>query len=105
MSLIHRYDKLRNKIKITTLLILVNIFSANLLPTKSDNIGVIYPVLASPMNSRARVTETAKDFPVLLLLANKNNHYMDVPRMGKETELIYVEVRKLSHTACMIIIN
>ncbi|KPJ09378.1 hypothetical protein RR48_08829 [Papilio machaon] len=92
MSLIHRIDKLR-KIKVVTtllLIILVNVSCADLLTTKSY-VGLIFPVLAPPKNSRARVTETAKDYPVLFLLANKNNNYKDAPRMGEQSEPIYVE--------------
>lgn len=94
MSLIHRIDKLKNEIKVIAfLLILANISSTELVTSKSDRVDLIFPVLAPPKNSRARVTETAKDYPVLRVLANNNDSYKDDSRRGDESEPIYVEVR------------
>lgn len=58
----------------------------------NDHVILVAPVLAPP--GRARVTETAKDFPVVMLLATGNKTETKLNRKSKdgESQPIYVEV-------------
>ncbi|CAG4979764.1 unnamed protein product [Parnassius apollo] len=84
------FVKVTNALPIMLLLGLINISSTEIV-TSSDRIELVLPVLAPPMNSRARVTETAKDYPVLWLLANNNISKKEEVRSGTESQPIYVE--------------
>ncbi|CAH2050103.1 unnamed protein product, partial [Iphiclides podalirius] len=66
--------------------------SALLSTVKPDEgIDLVLPVLAPPTSSRARVSETAKEYPVLLLFVNSSKSKKEVLRRNMETEPIYVE--------------
>ncbi|KAL0851427.1 hypothetical protein ABMA28_007234 [Loxostege sticticalis] len=59
--------------------------------TPEDHVVLVSPVLAPPKSSRARVTETAKDFPVLMVLATNNSGAkVDEPKVEREPLPIYV---------------
>ncbi|CAG4965591.1 unnamed protein product [Colias eurytheme] len=63
---------------------LVSLVQSNFNDSK-ERVVLISPVLAPSKTSRARTTETAKDFPVLRLLSssndtvNESNHNDDAP--------------------------
>lgn len=59
-----------------------------------DRVILVAPVLAPPVDNEARVTETAKDFPVLMLLATSYKAEVKLDQKTKkvESQPIYVEV-------------
>lgn len=75
------------------------VVSGNLNNT-NDHVVLVAPVLAPPRNNRARVTETAKDFPFLMLLATgyKTKVKMEKNTNEVEPQPIYVEVSKIVNT-------
>lgn len=83
---------LRNSFALTVIFTIVNIKSVE--SDYGERIELIVPVLAPPTNSRARVSETAKDYPILLLLANDDKNKREQPKKDVEPQPIYVQVRK-----------
>ncbi|CAG9796791.1 unnamed protein product [Diatraea saccharalis] len=60
--------------------------------TEEDHVVLVAPVLAPPKAARARVTETAKDFPVLMLLStNDTQPNIEEPKVEGEPHPIYVQ--------------
>ncbi|RVE54478.1 hypothetical protein evm_000963 [Chilo suppressalis] len=66
--------------------------------TAEDHVVLVAPVLAPPKAARARVTETAKDFPVLMLLATNDteiSEMMKEPHVGNVGDPHPIYVQKL----------
>ncbi|XP_028175179.1 uncharacterized protein LOC114363606 [Ostrinia furnacalis] len=80
------------KVKVLAVVCIICVVGAEVTP--EDHVVLVAPVLAPPKSSRARVTETAKDFPVLMVLAT-NNSEAKVPEVEEEHNNMPIYVLKL----------
>lgn len=88
--------------KFVTVLFILSVVSVSEEVSPEDHVVLVAPVLA-PYKSRARGSETAKDFPVLMLLATEENggKVEETPKTKGEPSPIYVQVS----TECKIILK
>lgn len=61
-----------------------------------DGVVLVAPVLAPFRNSRAKTAETAKDFPLLMLLAGDKTPEVDQVKMNEPliSQPVYVQVSR-----------
>lgn len=83
-----RISKLVLNIVISCTVVIIN--GDKEIPDK--RVVLVTPVLAPPKNSKARVVETAKDYPVLTVLATSNDVLKDEPQTISSLQPIYVKV-------------
>ncbi|XP_045776561.1 uncharacterized protein LOC123874990 isoform X1 [Maniola jurtina] len=91
-SLIAMY-LIRRLTVIITLLQCLNFTSGSetILRFNKEKVVLVAPILAANKNPRARVVETAKDFPIVRLISTDNTTKSDEPERKMELQPIYVE--------------